>query len=108
MNCSLFVTTIYYSQSNGVIIMSTANTYVRARIDTATKIRAGKALNAMGLTVSDAIRLLMLRIADEHRIPFEIKVPNAETHESIVEFESGNGDKFTSVNELMADINAVD
>jgi len=42
--------------------MSTANTYVRARIDTATKIRAGKALNAMGLTVSDAIRLLMLRI----------------------------------------------
>ena len=44
--------------------MSTANTYVRARIDTATKIRAGKALNAMGLTVSDAIRLLMLRIAE--------------------------------------------
>ena len=67
--------------------MSTANTYVRARIDTATKIRAGKALNAMGLTVSDAIRLLMLRIADEHRLPFEIKVPNAETRESIVELE---------------------
>ena len=70
------MTTIYYSQSNGVIIMSTANTYVRARIDTATKIRAGKALNAMGLSVSDAIRLLMLRIADEHRLPFEIKVPS--------------------------------
>ena len=108
LNCGLFVTTIYYSQSNGVIIMSKANTYVRARIDTATKIRAGKALNAMGLTVSDAIRLLMLRIADEHRLPFEIKVPNAETRESIVELESGKGEKFTSVNELMADINAVD
>jgi hypothetical protein len=37
--CVLFVTTIYYSQSNGVIIMSTANTYVRARIDTETKVR---------------------------------------------------------------------
>ena len=74
--CGLFVTTFYCSQSNGVIIMSTANTYVRARIDTATKIRACKALNAMGLTVSDAIRLLMLRIADEHRLPFEIKVPS--------------------------------
>ena len=81
--------------------MSTANTYVRARIDTATKIRAGKALNAMGLTVSDAIRLLMLRIADEHRLPFEIKVPNAETRKSIVELESGKGEKFTSVKELM-------
>ena len=108
MICVLFVTTIYYSQSNGVIIMSTANTYVRARIDTATKVRAGKALNAMGLTVSDAIRLLMLRIADEHRLPFEIKVPNAETRKSIVELESGKGKKFASVNELMKDINAVD
>ncbi len=88
--------------------MSKANTYVRARIDTATKIRAGKALNAMGLTVSDAIRLLMLRIADEHRLPFEIKVPNAETHKSIVELESGKGKKFASVNGLMKDINAVD
>jgi DNA-damage-inducible protein J len=102
------MTTIYYSQSYGVIIMSMANTYVRARIDTATKVRASKALNAMGLTVSDAIRLLMLRIADEHRLPFEIKGPNAETRESIVELESGKGEKFTSVNELMADINAVD
>ena len=108
LNCGLFVTTIYYSQSNGVIIMSTANTYVRARIDTATKIRAGKALNAMGLTVSDAIRLLMLRIADEHRLPFEIKVPNAETRKSIVELESGKGKIFASVNGLMKDINAVD
>ena len=41
-------------------------------------------------------------------LPFEIKVPNAETRESIVELESGKGEKFTSVNELMADINAVD
>ena len=108
VKCSVIMTTIYYSQSNGVIIMSTANTYVRARIDTATKIRAGKALNAMGLTVSDAIRLLMLRIADEHRLPFEIKVPNAETRKSIVELESGKGKKFASVNGLMKDINAVD
>ena len=88
--------------------MSTANTYVRARIDTATKVRAGKALNAMGLTVSDAIRLLMLRIADEHRLPVEIKVPNAETRKSIVELESGKGKKFASVKELMKDISAVD
>ena len=59
--------------------MSTADTYVRARIDTNTKERAADALEAMGLTISDAIRLLMLRIADERRLPFEVKVPNAVT-----------------------------
>jgi len=57
--------------------MSMAGTYVRARIDPGTKERATEALEKMGLSVSDAIRLLMLRIAEEHRMPFEIKVPNA-------------------------------
>lgn len=57
--------------------MSTADTYVRARIDTNTKERAAEALAAMGLSISDAIRLLMLRVADERRLPFEIKVPSA-------------------------------
>ena len=44
-----------------------ADTYVRARIDTDTKERAADALEAMGLSISDAIRLLMLRVADERR-----------------------------------------
>jgi len=49
--------------------MSTnADTYVRARIDTDTKKRAADALAAMGLSISDAIRLLMLRVADERRL----------------------------------------
>lgn len=50
--------------------MNTADTYVRARIDTGTKERATAALAAMGLSTSDAIRLLMLRVADERRLPF--------------------------------------
>ncbi|PKO86993.1 MAG: hypothetical protein CVU16_16385 [Betaproteobacteria bacterium HGW-Betaproteobacteria-10] len=61
--------------------MSTADTYVRARIDTHTKERAAEALGAMGLSISDAIRLLMLRVADERRLPFEIKVPSAIAEE---------------------------
>jgi DNA-damage-inducible protein J len=52
-----------------MIIMRTADTYVRARIDTNTKERATDALEAMGLSISDAIRLLMLRVADERRLP---------------------------------------
>jgi DNA-damage-inducible protein J len=83
-------------------------TYVRARIDPDIKERATDALEKMGLSVSDAIRLLMLRIADEHRLPFEIKAPNATTRKAIAELESGKGKRFTTVDSLMADMNADD
>ena len=87
---------------------TTADTYVRARIDTHTKERAAIALEAMGLTISDAIRLLMLRIADEHRLPFDVKVPNATTKKAIAELEAGKGKTFNSVDDLMADLHADD
>ena len=88
--------------------MSTADTYVRARIDSITKERATDALKAMGLSTSDAIRLLMLRIADERRLPFEIKAPNATTRKAIDELEAGDGKRFSSVDELIADLHADD
>jgi len=84
--------------------MVAVNTYVRARIDSKTKERATDALEAMGLSVSDAIRLLMLRVADEHRLPFEIKVPNSLTKKAIVELETGKGKIFSNVKSLMADL----
>ena len=86
--------------------IGTADTYVRARIDTATKERATEALEAMGLSVSDAIRLLMRRIADERSLPFEVRVPNASTRKAIAELETGKGKRFASVDELMADLHA--
>ena len=88
--------------------MKISGTYVRARIDPDTKERATEALEKMGLSVSDAIRLLMLRIADEHRLPFEIKAPNATTRKAIAELESGKGKRFKTVDSLMADMNADD
>ena len=88
--------------------MPTADTYVRARIDTKTKDRAAAALEAMGLSISDAIRLLMLRIADERRLPFEVKVPNATTRKAISELEAGKGKHFATVEALMADLHADD
>jgi DNA-damage-inducible protein J len=88
--------------------MSTADTYVRARIDRATKERAADALAALGLSISDAIRLLMLRIVDERRLPFEVKGPRATTREAIAELEPGKGKRFTSTDALMADLNADD
>jgi DNA-damage-inducible protein J len=88
--------------------MATADTYVRARIDSATKERAAEALEDMGLSISDAIRLLMLRVADERRLPFEVKVPNATTRKAMAELEAGKGKRFASVDALMADLNADD
>ena len=81
-----------------------SDTYVRARIDNVTKARASEALEAMGLSISDAIRLLMLRIADEKRLPFDLKVPNAKTEEAIRQLEAGEGQSFGSVDDLLADL----
>ncbi len=88
--------------------MRTSDTYVRARIDTATKQRAMDALEAMGLSVSDAIRLLMIRVAEEHRLPFEVKIPNATTQQAMDELEADKGKAFKSVKALMDDLNADD
>ena len=88
--------------------MAVSDTYVRARIDNTTKERATAALGAMGLSISDAIRLLMLRIADERRLPFEVKVPNAATREAIAELAAGKGAKFANIEALMADLDADD
>lgn len=88
--------------------MSATDTYVRARIDTATKERATEALAAMGLSVSDAIRLLMVRIADERCLPFDIKVPNARTRDAITELEAGKGKRLSDIGALLVDLNADD
>lgn len=83
-----------------------SDTVVRARIDSDTKTRATEALQAMGLSVSDAIRLLLLRVADEKRLPFDVKVPNAETIKAVKELEQGKGRRFDSAEALFRDIRA--
>jgi len=88
--------------------MTIADTYVRARIDMATKNRASDALEAMGLSISDAIRMLMLRIADEKQLPFSVKVPNVKTKKAIAELEAGKGKRFKDGKELMKDLHAGD
>lgn len=56
-----------------------ANAVVRARIDGRVKNQAAAVLKSMGLTVSDAFRLLLVRVAAEKTLPFEIRKPNART-----------------------------
>ncbi len=59
------------------------NTVVRARIDEHVKEEAAAVLASIGLTVSDAFRLMMVRIAKDKALPFEPLVPNAETVEAM-------------------------
>lgn len=77
---------------------------VRARIDTQTKERAVEALQAMGLSVSDAIRLLMVRIADEQQLPFTVQVPNRATVQAMEEIEAGKDKRFNQAEDLFEDL----
>ncbi len=85
-----------------------ANAVVRARIDGHVKEEAAAVLAAMGLTVSDAVRLLLIRVAQEKALPFEPLVPNAKTVQAMKEARRGKLPSFRSVKHLMADLNADD
>ena len=85
-----------------------AKTVVRARIDEAIKDEAAAVLAAMGLTVSDAFRLLLVRIAREKALPFEPLVPNAETIKAMKAARRGELVTVDSVEQLFADLHADD
>jgi DNA-damage-inducible protein J len=86
----------------------TENAVVRARIDQRIKDEAAAVLGAMGLTVSDAFRLLMVRIAEEKALPFEPLVPNAETIEAMKAARRGELVTVSSPEELLASLNEDD
>lgn len=60
-----------------------ANSVVRARIDADVKAEAEAVLATIGLTVSDAFRMMMIRIAKEKALPFDPHIPNEETIEAM-------------------------
>lgn len=84
------------------------NAVVRARINHGIKIEASAVLAAMGLTVSDAFRLMMTRIASEKSLPFDLLIPNDETIEAMKAARRGEMTKVNSVKELFESLNADD
>jgi len=84
------------------------NTVVRARIDKQTKVEAEAVLAAIGLTVSDAFRLMMTRIAREKALPFEPLVPNEETIEAMRAARRGEFVWAGPADKLLASLNADD
>jgi DNA-damage-inducible protein J len=85
-----------------------ANQLVQARIDGAIKEEAAAVLAAMGLTVSDAVRLLLIRVAREKALPFAPLVPNTSTIEAMKEARKGGLPQFDGVDALMDELHAQD
>ena len=88
--------------------MATAETSVRARIRGDIKEEASIVLEAMGLSLSDAIRIMMTRIATEKELPFEPLIPNRETLAAMRDARRGKVRSFATVKALMDDLNAPD
>ena len=83
-----------------------ANAVVRARIDEEIKAEASVVLASIGLTVSDAFRLLLTRVAREKALPFDPLIPNEETIAAMREAREGKLKSFDSIDALMADLHA--
>ena len=84
------------------------NSVVRARIDEHIKEEAAAVLSSMGLTVSDAFRLLLVRVAQEKALPFEPLVPNKRTVAAMRAARRGSMKRVGRVKDLLADLNPED
>jgi DNA-damage-inducible protein J len=81
-----------------------ATMMVHVRVDQKTKQRATKALAAMGISVSDAVRILLVRVAAEKALPFEVKIPNATTVKAMRAADKGKGRRMPSADALFKDL----
>jgi len=85
-----------------------ANSLVQARIDPEVKKEASVVLASMGLSVSDAVRLMLVRVAAEKALPFDPLIPNETTLAAMREARAGGLPSVGSVGELMDALNAED
>ena len=85
-----------------------ANQLVQARIDATVKEEAAAVLATMGLTVSDAVRLLLTKVAHEKALPFAPLIPNEATIEAMKEARKGKLTRFGDVEALLNDLHADD
>ncbi len=86
----------------------TADKLVQTRIDGTIKAEAAAVLAAMGLTVSDAVRRMLTRVAREHALPFDPLIPNATTVLAMMEARAGNLPRANSIEGLKHALRADD
>jgi DNA-damage-inducible protein J len=85
-----------------------ATTIVHVRVDEKVKQRAAKALAAMGMSVSDVVRILLVRVAAEKAVPFELRIPNRKTKAAMEAGERGEVTRATSLGAMKARLDAND
>jgi len=85
-----------------------ANQLVQVRIDGVIKEQAAAVLASIGLTLSDAVRLMLTKVAQEKKLPFEPLVPNAVTIAAIEDARAGRVTKVANLEELFRELNATD
>jgi DNA-damage-inducible protein J len=81
-----------------------ATTMVHVRVDEKLKEDATRTLAAMGMSVSDAVRMLLVRVAAEKALPFEVRVPNATTVKAMRAADRGQGKRFKAPDALFKDL----
>jgi len=81
-----------------------ATTMVHVRVDEKIKQKASKTLAAMGISVSDAVRMLLVRVAAERALPFDVKIPNATTVKAMRAADGGKGKRMSSPRALFKDL----
>ena len=86
----------------------TVSRMVQARVPGEIQEAANKVIQAAGLTVSDVVRVLMTRIAQDKSIPTVLFQPNAETLAAFAEIERGGLKRFDSIDALFVDLHADD
>jgi DNA-damage-inducible protein J len=81
-----------------------ATTMVHVRVDQKIKQRAARTLAGMGISVSDAVRMLLVRVAAEKALPFDVKLPNAITVKAMRAADRGKGKRLDSAAALFKDL----
>ena len=87
--------------------MTAQSSMLHVRMDTEMKRKATAALTAMGLTASEAVRLLFHRIAVDQAFPLELKVPNTETRHAMAEVDEmveNRSARFARADEAIAEL----
>lgn len=88
--------------------MTATTSMIHIRVDEKMKEQAKKTLEAMGLSMSDAIRIFFRRVIEDEAMPFEIKVPNAQTKAAMIEarqLAKKHHKTFDSARSLFDDLN---
>lgn len=85
-----------------------ADAIVRARVSEATKLEAAAIFEAAGMTISDAIRMMLIRVVEDRALPFEPVRPNAKTVRAIKAVRAGNVKKAKNSKQLLEKLNARD